>query len=75
VPLQPAGKVKLEQDDMDLAGRQSGCPDQLVNVDGAWAQRAGDQFALACPDVGKRLGCALFIRGDERGSDSLKRPA
>jgi hypothetical protein len=36
---------------MDLASRESGCPDQLVNIDRTWAQRADDRLTLARADV------------------------
>jgi hypothetical protein len=49
--LYPAGKVELERHDMDLASRESGCPDQLVNIDRTWAQRADDRLTLARADV------------------------
>ena len=40
---------------MDLASRESGCPDQLVNIDRTWAQRADDPLTLARADVGEWL--------------------
>ena len=53
---------------MDLASRESGCPDQLVNIDRTWAQRANDRLTLARADVAG--GRALFIRGDEPAAEA-----
>jgi hypothetical protein len=48
---------------MNLAGREPRAADQLVNIDGAWAERADDQLALACADVGEGLRRAFLVGG------------
>jgi hypothetical protein len=54
--LQPSRKVKLQQDNMHLAGLKPGGPDQFVDIDRARSERADDTLALARADVGRGRG-------------------
>jgi len=62
VALEPAGEIKLQQDNMHLAGLEPGAPDQLVDIDRTWAERGNDPLALVLADVGKGTGRAFLIR-------------
>ena len=43
--------------------REPGGSDQLVDIDGARAERTNDQLAFALADIGQGLGRPVFVGG------------
>jgi len=52
--LEPSGEIELKQDDVDLPRLQARGPNQLVDVDGARAERLQNALPVTLTDIGER---------------------